>query len=90
METVQDYKSEILLAKVNEFITNLAYVLVEAEAKVSRLQKDHEQMQREEIRLHEELKRLNDERQEFITKVRKERMPDEEFIPQINALYEKE
>ncbi|MEW6403753.1 MAG: recombinase family protein, partial [Chloroflexota bacterium] len=76
--------------KVSEFITNPAYLLAEAEAKVSRLQEDYEQMQREEIHLHEELKRLNDERQEFITKARKERMPDEEFTPQINALYEKE
>lgn len=49
----------------------------EAEAKVSRLQKDYEQMQQEEIRLHKELKRLNDERQEFIAKACKERMPDE-------------
>jgi len=76
--------------KVSEFITNPAYLLAEAEAKVSRLQKDYEQMQREEIHLHKELKRLNDERQEFITKACKERMPDEEFTPQINALYEKE
>jgi hypothetical protein len=76
--------------KVSEFITNPAYLLAEAEAKVSRLQKDYEQMQREELRLHKELKRLNDERQEFITKACKERMPDEEFTPQINALYEKE
>jgi DNA invertase Pin-like site-specific DNA recombinase len=76
--------------KVSEFITNPAYLLSEAEAKVSRLQKDYEQMQREEIRLHKELKRLNDERQEFITKACKERMSDEELTPQMNALYEKE
>jgi site-specific DNA recombinase len=76
--------------KVSEFITNPAYLLAEAEAKVSRLQKDYKQMQREEIRLQEELKRLSDERQEFITKACKEQIPDEEFTPQINALYEKE
>lgn len=34
------------------------------------------------------MKRLNGERQEFITKSRKERMPDEEVIPQLNVLYE--
>ena len=76
--------------KVSEFITNPVYLLAEAEAKVSRLQKDYEQMQREELRLHKELKRLNDERQEFITKACKEQMPDELFTPQINTLYEKE
>ncbi len=76
--------------KVSEFITNPDYLLAEAGAKVSRFQKDYEQMQREEIRLHEELKKLNDERQAFITKARKERMPDEEFSSQINVLYEKE
>lgn len=47
-------------------------------------------MQREELRLHKELKRLNDERQEFITKACKEQMPDEELAPQMNVLYEKE
>ena len=47
-------------------------------------------MQQEERRLHKELKRLNDERQEFITKACKERMPDEELALQMNALYEKE
>lgn len=47
-------------------------------------------MQQEERRLHEELKRLNDERQEFITKARKEQMLDEELSPQISALYDKE
>ena len=54
------------------------------------MQNDYEQMQQEELRLHKELKRLNDERQEFITKACKERMPDEELTPQMNALYEKE
>jgi hypothetical protein len=68
--------------KVSEFITNPSYLLAEAGAKVSRLQNDYEQMQRDELRLHKELKRLNDERQEFITKACKERMPDEELTPQ--------
>ena len=76
--------------KVSEFITNPDYLLAEAEAKVSRLQKDFEQMQQKELRLQAEIKKLNDERQEFITKARKERMPDEEFFPQISALYDKE
>ena len=40
--------------------------------------------------MQKEIKRLNDERQEFITKARKERMPDEEFIPQIGTLREKD
>ena len=75
---------------MSEFITNPAYLLAEAEAKVSRLQKDYEQMQREELRLHKELNRLNDERQEFIIKACKERMPDEELTPQMDVLYEKE
>jgi hypothetical protein len=47
-------------------------------------------MQQEELHLQEEIKKLNDERQEFITKARKERMPDEEFTPQIGALYDKD
>ncbi len=40
-------------------------------------------MQQEELHLQEELKKLNEERQAFITKARKARMPDEEFTPQI-------
>jgi len=47
-------------------------------------------MQQEELHLQEEIKKLNDERQKFITKARKQRMPDEEFTPQIKAHYEKE
>lgn len=46
-------------------------------------------MQQEELQLQEEIKKLNDERQEFITKARRERMPDEEFTPQISEHYEK-
>ncbi|MBI2331571.1 MAG: hypothetical protein HYU84_05310 [Chloroflexi bacterium] len=48
----------------------------QVEAKVSQLQKDYRQVQQEELYLQEEIKRLDDERQEF--------------TPQINALYEKE
>jgi cell division protein FtsB len=62
----------------------------QAEAQVSQLQRDYEQMQQEELRLHEEINKLNNERQEFITKARKERMPDEELTSQKSALYEKE
>lgn len=69
--------------KVYQFNINPDYLLAQVDAKVFRLQK-------EELRLHEELKRLNDERQEFITKARKERMSAEEFTPRIGALYEKE
>ena len=54
------------------------------------MQKDYKQMQQEELQLQKEIKKLTAERQEFITKARKERMPDEEFSPLISALYEKE
>lgn len=76
--------------KVSQFITNPDYLLAQAKAKVSQLKKDFKQMQQEELHLHEELKRLNDERQAFITKARKELMSDEEFSPQIATLYDKE
>jgi site-specific DNA recombinase len=76
--------------KVSRFITNPDYLLTQARAKVSQLQKDYEQMQREELHLQEEIKKLNDERQEFITKARMQQMPDEEFTPKIKAHYEKE
>jgi hypothetical protein len=36
------------------------------------------------------VKKQNDERQEFITRARKERMPDEEFTSQMCTLYDKE
>ena len=55
-----------------------------------RLQTNCKEMQRDELQLQEEIKKLTAERQEFITKARRERMPDEEFIPQIGALYDKE
>jgi hypothetical protein len=76
--------------QVSQFISNPDYLLAQAKAKIFQLQKDSKQMQQEELHLQEEIKRLNAERQEFITKARKERMPDEEFTPQISALYDKE
>ncbi len=76
--------------KVCQFITNPEYLLSQAKEKVIQLQKDYEQMQQEELQLQEEIKKLTAERQEFITKARKEHMSDEEFTPQISALYDKE
>ena len=76
--------------KVCQFITNPEYLLALAKAKVSHLQKDYKQMQQDELHLQEETKKLNAERQEFITKARKERMPDEEFTPQISEHYDRE
>jgi hypothetical protein len=76
--------------KVSQFITDPDYLLAQAKAKVSRLQQDYKRLQQDELHLQEEIKRLNDERQEFITKARKERMSDEEFIPQISILCEKD
>lgn len=66
------------------------YLLAQAKEKVAQLQRDYQQMQQEELHLQEEIKRLNDERREFITKARNECMSDEEFTPQIRALYDKE
>jgi hypothetical protein len=76
--------------EVSEFVTNPDYLLAQAKAKVFQLQKDYKQMQQEELYLQEEINKLKDERQEFITKARKERMPDEEFISQMSTLYDKE
>ncbi len=76
--------------KISQFITDPGYLLAQAREKVAQLQRDCQQMQQDELHLQEEIKKLNSERQEFITKARKERMTDEEFTPQINALYEKE
>jgi site-specific DNA recombinase len=76
--------------KISQFITEPASLLAQARAKIFQLEKDYKQMQQEESHLQEEIKRLNDERQEFITKARKERMPDEEFISQLSPLYDKE
>jgi HD-GYP domain-containing protein (c-di-GMP phosphodiesterase class II) len=64
--------------------------VAQARTKVFQLQEDYKRMEREQIRLQEEIKQLNDERQEFITKARKGRMPDEKFAPQVSALYDKE
>ena len=47
-------------------------------------------MQQDELRLQEEIKKLNAERQEFITKACKAQMPDEEFTPQIREHYDRE
>jgi DNA repair exonuclease SbcCD ATPase subunit len=66
------------------------YLLAQATEKVAQLQRDCQQMQQDELQLQEEIKKLNTERQEFITKARREQMPDEEFSPQISALYDKE
>jgi len=76
--------------QVSQFISNPDYLLAQAKARIFQLQKDSKQMKQDELHLQEEIKKLNSERQEFITKARKERMPDEEFIPQISALYDKE
>ena len=76
--------------KVSQFITNPGYLLAQAKAKVFQLQNDYEQMKWDELQLQEEIKKLNAERQEFITKARKGQISEEEFIPQINVMYDKE
>jgi DNA invertase Pin-like site-specific DNA recombinase len=76
--------------RVCQFITNPDYLLAQAKAKVSQLQRNHKQMQQDELRLQEEIKKLNAERQEFITKACKEHMSDEEFTPQIREHYDKQ
>jgi hypothetical protein len=76
--------------KVSQFTTNPEYLLAQAKAKVSQLQKNYKQMQQDKLRLQEEIKKLNAERQEFITKARKEQMPHEKLTSQMNVLYEKE
>jgi hypothetical protein len=76
--------------KVCRFIINPDYLLAQARGKVAQLQKNHKQMQQEELHLQAEIKKLTAERQEFITKARKEHMSDEEFTPQISELYDKE
>ena len=47
-------------------------------------------MQKDELHLQEEIKKLNDEQQKFITRARKERLPDEEFTSQLSPVYDKE
>ncbi|HLO18497.1 MAG TPA: recombinase family protein, partial [Anaerolineales bacterium] len=76
--------------KVSQFITGPDYLLAQAKQKVVQLQRDSQQLQKDELQLQEEINKLNNERQEFITKARKGRMPDEEFTSQMSALYEKE
>ena len=76
--------------KVSQFITDPNYLLAQAKEKVAQLKRDYQQMHQDELQLQEEIKRLNDERQEFITKARKEQMPEEEFTPQIKTHYDKE
>ena len=76
--------------KVSQFITDPDYLLAQAKEKVAQLQREYWQMQQDELELQEEIKKLNTERQEFITKVRKERMPDEGFTPQISEHYDRE
>lgn len=76
--------------KVSQFVTDPDYLLAQAKEKVAQLQRENQQMQRDELQLQEEIKKLNTECQEFITKARKERMPDEEFTPQIGEHYDKE
>ncbi|HET7143470.1 MAG TPA: recombinase family protein, partial [Anaerolineales bacterium] len=76
--------------KVSQFITDPDYLLAQAREKVAQLQREYQQLQRDELQLQEEIKKLNTERQEFITKARKERMPDEEFTPQIGEHYDRE
>ena len=75
--------------KVIQFITNPDYLLAQAGEKVVQLKRDYQQMQQDELQLQEEIKELNTERQDFITKARKERMPDEEFTPQISEHYDR-
>ncbi len=76
--------------KVSQYIIEPDYLLALARQKLVRLQREHQQMQKEELHLQEEIQRLNAERQEFITKARKGRIPDAEFTPQMSTLYEKE
>ena len=66
------------------------YLLAQAKQKVTQLQRDYQQMRQEELHLQQEINKLNDERQEFITKARKGRIPHEQFTSQMSALYEKE
>ena len=76
--------------KVSQFITDPDYLLAQAKEKVAQLQLEYQQMQQDELQLQAEIKKLNDQRQEFITKARKERMSDEEFSPQISEHYDRE
>lgn len=76
--------------KVSQFITDPAYLLAQTKAKVFQFQKDYDQMKRVELQLQDEIKRLNDERQEFITKARKGYISEEEFTLRISVMYDQE
>ena len=76
--------------KVSQFITNPEYLLAQAREKVVQLQRGYQQMQHDELHLQAEIKKLNAERQEFITKARKGRIADAEFIPQVKTHYDRE
>jgi cell division protein FtsB len=76
--------------KISQFIIEPDYLLAQAKQKVAQLQRDYQQMQQDELHLQEEIKKLNDERQEFVSKARKERMSDEEFTPQIREHHDRQ
>ncbi|MEW6029690.1 MAG: recombinase family protein [Chloroflexota bacterium] len=76
--------------KVSQFITDPDYLLAQAKARVVQLRNDYEQMKRDELQLQEEIKRLNTERQAFITKARKGHIAEEEFTSQISVMYDDE
>ncbi len=75
--------------KISQFIIEPDYLLAQAKQKVAQLQSDYQQMQQDELQLQEEIKKLNDDRQEFITRARKKRMSDEEFTPQIREHHDR-
>jgi hypothetical protein len=79
-----------MLPTVSGHLTNPEYLLAQAKAKVSPYRKTTGRCNTMNFNYKGEIKKLNTERQEFITTARKERMPDEEFTPQISTLYDKE
>jgi DNA invertase Pin-like site-specific DNA recombinase len=100
LETVQEYKIEILLAK-ETFDPKITPVRtwaaqMELDGMKERMgmgvkaRHDDEQMKRDELQLEEEIKKLNAERQEFIPKARKGHISEEESTPQISVMYDKE
>ncbi|RPJ29008.1 MAG: recombinase family protein [Chloroflexi bacterium] len=72
--------------KVRQFIINPDYLSAQAKARVAQLQTDFNRMQRDELCLREEIRKLATERQEFIARARKLQMKDEEFLPQMDGL----
>lgn len=72
--------------KVRQFIINPDCLLAQAKAKVAQLQTDFNRVQQDELCLHEEIRKLATERQEFITGARKVQMKHEEFLPQMDEL----